>query len=264
MYKLLNIGGSQLDRLRHLTWPRLMRSYLTGEGGEIEYMNLLQVWQSSLISAWGQVGPLVVAVLVTVLGAVIVFAIALVVAHWARRLVEEVLKVVQLEQLVQASGVGAFLRRAEIRLTATQIIGEFVRWIIILVGFIAAANILGLSPVVDVLMQILGYLPNVFAAAIVLAAGFIVARLTEGLVRGSLASIDHDAARPVGKLAYWVIVLITFFTALSQLRVAEALTEAVFQTLSWAVALALGLMIGLGAKDLLSKVLIDWYEKIRK
>ena len=70
-------------------------------------------------------------------------------------------------------------------------------------------------------------------------------------------------ARPVGRLAYWVVVVVAFFTALSQLRVAEALTQAVFQTLSWALALAIGLLIGLGAKDLVSKILLDWYEKIR-
>ncbi|MEK7182682.1 MAG: hypothetical protein AAB694_00800 [Patescibacteria group bacterium] len=226
-------------------------------------MNLFEVWQTSLLSAWAQVGPGVLTVLVVAIGAGLVFAITLVIAYWARRLVEEVLKAVQLEQLVQAAGIGIVLHRAEIKLTVSQIIGEFVRWIIILVGFIAAVNILGLTPVVDVLMQILGYLPNVFASALVLAAGFFVARLTEGLVRGALASVDHDAARPVGRLAYWVVVVVAFFTALSQLRVAEALTQAVFQTLSWALALAIGLLIGLGAKDLVSKILLDWYEKIR-
>lgn len=227
-------------------------------------MNLLQLWQESLLSAWSQIGPNLVIVLWTALGAIIVFVIALVAAYWAKRLMEEVLKVAQLDQLATSSGVGAFLHKADIKLTLSQIVGEFVRWVVILVGFIAALNILGLTPVVEVLMRILGYVPNVFAAALVLAAGFFIARLSDGLVRGALASVDHEAAKPVGRLAYWVVVILAFFTALSQLRVAEALTEAVFQTLSWASALALGLAIGLGAKDLLSKILIDWYEKVRK
>ncbi|MBI2594864.1 MAG: hypothetical protein HYW38_01220 [Candidatus Colwellbacteria bacterium] len=227
-------------------------------------MNLLQIWQESLLSAWEQVGPVVLTVLVTVLGSIIIFGVMLVAAHWAKRLIVELLKAAQMEQLSQAAGVAAFLKRADIKMTLSQIIGEFVRWVIVLIGFIAAVNVLGLTPVVNVLMEILGYVPNVFAAALVLAAGFFVARLADGLVRGALASVDHEAAKPVGRLAYWVVLIVAFFTALSQLKVAEALTGAVFQTLSWATALALGLVVGLGAKDLVSKVLLDWYEKVRK
>lgn len=227
-------------------------------------MNLLQVWQTSLLNAWVQVGPVVLSVIVTVFAAAIIFAISLIAAHWVRRLVVELLKAAQLEQLSQAAGFAGFLKRADIKFSTTDIVGEFVRWVIVLVGFIAAVNVLGLAPVVDVLMQILGYIPSVFAAALILAAGFFIARLCESLVRGALASVDHEAARPVGRLTYWVIVVLSFFAALSQLKIAEALTEAVFQTLSWATALALGLLVGLGGKDLLSKVLIDWYDKIRK
>ena len=218
----------------------------------------------SLSNAWAQVGPIALNAVVVVFAAAIIFALSLIAAHWARRLVVELLKAAQLEQLSQAAGFAGFLKRADIQFTTTDIVGEFVRWVIVLVGFIATVNVLGLSPVVDVLMQILGYLPSVFAAALILAAGFFIARLGDGLVRGALVSVDHEAARPVGRLTYWVIVILSFFAALSQLKIAEALTDAVFQTLSWATALALGLLIGLGAKDLLSKVLVDWYDKIRK
>lgn len=227
-------------------------------------MNLLEVWQASLLNAWVQVGPAVLSVVVTVFAAAVVFAVSLIAAHWVRRLVVELLRAVQLEQLSQAAGFAGFLKRADIRFTTTDIVGEFVRWVIVLVGFIAAVNVLGLQPVVDVLMQILGYIPSVFAAALILAAGFFIARLGESLVRGALASVDHEAARPVGRLTHWVIVVLSFFAALSQLQIAAALTDAVFQTLSWATALALGLLVGLGGKDLLSRILVDWYDKIRK
>lgn len=234
------------------------------EGGDTREMNFFQVWQESLFGAWNQVGPTIGMALVTALGAVVVFVVALVISYWVKRLIDELLKVVQLEELSKASGITAFLKKADIKLSSSEIIGEFVRWLVILIGFIAAVNVLGLTAVVDVLLRLLGYLPNVFAGALILAVGFVVARITDGLVRGALATVDHEAARPVGRLAYWVILILAFFAALSQLKIAEALTQAVFQTLSWATALALGLVVGLGAKDLVSKILIDWYEKIRK
>lgn len=227
-------------------------------------MNLLQVWQEAVLAAWSQVSPGLIIVFWTVVGAIVVFVIALLVAYWGKRIIEEILKAVQFEQLSKTAGVDTFLSRAEIKFSASELIGEFVKWVIILVGFIAAVNILGLTTVVDVLMRLLGYLPNVFAAALILAVGYIVARLADGIVRGALATVDHEAARPVGRLAYWVVLILALFAGLDQLKVAPALTEAVFQTLSWASALAIGLLVGLGAKDLVSKILMDWYEKVRR
>lgn len=227
-------------------------------------MNLLQVWQEALLGAWAQVAPGATIAIATFFGAVVVFVAALVIAYWAHRIVVEVLRAVQFEQLTAAAGLEGFWKKADIKLTTSEIIGELIRWIVLLIGFIAAVNVLGLTPVVDVLLQILGYVPNVFAAALILAAGFVVARFVDHLVRGAVSSIDHEAARPVGRLGYWAVVVLTFFAALSQLQIAQALTDAVFQTLSWAMALALGLAIGLGTKDLLAKILIDWYEKVRK
>lgn len=227
-------------------------------------MNFLQIWQASILSAWGQVGPTLGFAIVTILAAVIVFVVALIISYWAKRIIVELLKALQFNDLMKTAGIEGFLKKADIKLSPTEIVAEFVHWIVILVGFIAAVNVLGLTAVVDVLMRLLGYLPNVFAGALILAAGFVVAKITDGLVRGALAAVDPESSRPVGRLSYWVVLILAFFAALSQLKIAEALTEAVFQTLSWATALALGLLIGLGGKDLIAKILIDWYEKVKK
>jgi len=227
-------------------------------------MDILTTLQTSFFSAWAQVGSGIINLLASIIGASVIFIITLVVSGWVKKAVEELLKAIQFESLSKTSGFDNFLKRAELKLTATEIFGEFVRWFIILVGFMASVNVLGLQPVVGVLISIIGYIPKVFAAALILGAGFIIGRLVDGLVRGALSTVAHDSARQVGKLAYWAVVVLAFFAALDQLKIAPALTASIFQTISWASALAIGLMVGLGAKDLVSKILLEWYEKIKK
>ena len=142
--------------------------------------------------------------------------------------------------------------------------GDVIRWILLLVFFLAAVDVLGLTTVSQVLAQLLGYIPNVFASALIFGAGFVIANLADGLVRGSFATIDHEAARPVGRLARWVILVVAFFAAIDQLQIAESLSETFFQGLTYTLTLIFGLSIGLGAKDLVSKVLEDWYKRISK
>lgn len=227
-------------------------------------MPILQTWQDALLASWFQVSTVLVTFIPKFLGAVVVFVIGLVVASWGKRIVEEVLRLVKLEDLSKRTGFATYLDRAGIRMTASETLGEIVKWILFLIFFSAAVEILGLTIVSQVLSRLLSYIPNVFAAALILGAGVIIANLVDGLVRGAFATIDHESARPVGKLARWVVLIVAFFAAVDQLQVAQALINTFFQGLTWTLVLILGLSIGLGSKDLVAKLLEDWYKKVSK
>lgn len=224
----------------------------------------LSSWQSALLTSWSEVWSSFLRVLPSVVGAIVVFAIGLVLAYWVKRLLIRGLKLIRLESATSKLGIDQYLTKAEIKFSFIELIGTVAEWIIILVFFLAVVDVLGLSAVSSVLAGVLGYLPNVLAAALIFAAGYIVAGLADGLVRGALVSVDHDLARPVGKLSRWVIMLVAFFAAVDQLQIARGLIQTFFQGLTYTVVLIVGLSVGLGAKDLVSKILNDWYDKIKK
>jgi hypothetical protein len=217
-----------------------------------------------LIQSWDEVWTSFLGILPIVLGAIVVFAVGLILSYWAKRVVVEVLKLIRLEALTQQAGVEKYLKKADIKLTFTELLGTIVEWIVILVFFLAAVDILGLNVVSQVLLSVLGYIPNVIAAILIFAAGYIVSGIADGLVRGALASVDHEVAKPLGRLARWLIILVAFFAAIDQLQIARGLVSVFYQGLTYTVVIAVGLAFGLGAKDVVAKVLNDWYEKIRK
>ena len=227
-------------------------------------MQALSSWQTALIVSWGQVWTAFLGILPSILGAIVVFAVGLILAFWVKRLVVEVLKLVRLDKLTKSAGFDKYLSKADISLSFTDLLGAVAEWLVILVFFMAGVEILGLTGVSEVLTRVLGYIPNVLAAALIFGAGTFVAGLVDGLVRGALASVDHEAAKPVGRLARWVLLVVTFFSAIDQLKIARGLISTFFQGLTYTVVLVVGLSVGLGAKDLVSRVLNDWYEKIRK
>ncbi len=222
----------------------------TARRGVRNMTNGMSVWQTALISSWSQVWTSVLGVLPVIIGAIIVFAIGLVLAYWAKRLIAEFLKIIKLQKLSDQLGIENFLKKADIKLSFADIIASIIEWIIILVFFLSAVDILGLSVVSQVLTKVLSYIPNILAASLILGAGYFIAGLVEGLVRGALSSVDHELAKPVGKLARWFLLLVTVFAAIDQLQIARGLINTFFQGLTYTIVLALGLSIGLGAKDL--------------
>ena len=227
-------------------------------------MNTVSSWQSSLNNSWGQVWSSFLGVVPQIFGAILVFAIGLVLAFWARRLVVEVLKLVQVEKLSRSLKINKFLEKSGLKTSLVEALGKIVEWLIILVFFLTAVDILGLSAVSIVLTNVLGYVPNIIAAALILGAGYYVAGLVENLVSGAFMSVDHKAAKSVSQLARWLVLVTVFFAAIGQLQIAQGLVNTFFQGLTYTLVLAIGLSVGLGAKDLVARILNDWYEKMKK
>lgn len=227
-------------------------------------MNSISSWQGALIASWGQVWSSFLSILPTIIGAILIFAVGLVLSYWVKRLITEFLRFVKLEKLSESLGIDSYLAKAEIKLKLSDLIATIVEWLVILTFFLAAVDILGLTVVSQVLTRVLGYIPNILAAALIFGAGYFVAGLVEGLVRGAFASVDHEAAKPVGKLARWIVILVAFFAAVDQLQIAQGLIVTFFQGLTYTIVLVVGLSVGLGAKDLIARILNDWYEKIKK
>jgi hypothetical protein len=227
-------------------------------------MNNFTSWQDALLDSWSRVWSSIVGGLPSVLGAIIIFAIGLILAFWAKRVVEQLLRSVKLEKFSQRAGIDAYLKKADIKADLAALIATFAEWLIIIVFFLAAVDILGLAVVSQVLVNVVGYVPNIIAAALILGAGTFVATVVGGLVRGALTSVDPALAKPVGKFARWLILIIAVFAAIDQLQIAQGLINVFYQGLTYTIVLAVGLSVGLGAKDLVAKILNDWYERVRK
>lgn len=226
--------------------------------GGIGYLG--NVFAESARSVWS----LVWGASLNIFWAVVVFLVGLAAASWVQKLAIKFFELTKLEKFLSKTGIDKLLDKAEIKLGVADLVAIFLRWLVVLTFFLAAIDILGLSTVSQVLFSILGYVPSIVAAIFVFVLGYLVANLVEGLVKGAVASIDKNIARPLSVLSRWLILLIAFFAALDQLKIAQGLINTFFQGLTYTFVLAIGLSFGLGAKDLVSRILNDWYDKLNK
>lgn len=199
-----------------------------------------------------------------ILAAFLVLIIGLIIANWAKNLTLKILKALQFSALVKKSGFEPFLEKAEITGKIEEITAGLVKWLIILVFFIATVNLLGLNTVSVVLNSILNYIPRIVSAVLVITIGVLLAGLVEGLVKGGLSQIDIKIARFLAKIASYLVVVFASLAAINELKIAQALVNSMFIGFIAMLALGFGLAIGLGAKDLVSRVLEEWYENFRK
>jgi len=226
--------------------------------------NLLSAIQKAVTNAITSTLAGIISYIPTLVGALVVFMIGLLIAKWLKVVVVKFLNLVRLSDLVGQDFTKTFLKNAEITQKLENVIGELVRYLVILISFVASVNILGLTAVTAVLNGLFAYLPTLLAAVLILVAGILFAGFLEKVVKGSLGGLDIKLSRLMGKFTSYVILTFTILATLSQLGIVKSFIDTLFIGFVATIALALGLSFGLGSKDLVKSILEDWYKNFKK
>ena len=221
-------------------------------------------WQEAVWLAGANILTRFFGFLPNLLGALLIFFFGLILAKWGRALVVKVLGVLKLDGLIKKIGFSQFLSKADIKVKAEVFLGEIVRWLIIIVFFIASVNILGLTTVSSVLGGLLGYIPRIVSAVLILTIGVLLAGVIEGFIKGAVNQVDPKTSRLLSKVASYLVVIVSTLAAVNELGIAQSLINTLFIGVIATLTLGIGLAIGLGAKELVSRVLMDWYSDTKK
>ncbi len=183
------------------------------------------------------------------LAAIVIFLIGVVVAVILRNILIRALNLVGFEKNLANTGIPESLKRADSALTVTKLLGELLRWFIILVFLIPAVDQLGLSQVNEVIKSLLYYIPNVVVAVIIVTIGSVFAKIARDFVTATASSLGTQTARSAGQIARWSLMIFALLAALAQLGVAQDLIKILFTGFVAMLAIAGGLAFGLGGKE---------------
>lgn len=187
--------------------------------------------------------------------AVIIFVLGWVVGAILGRLVAQVVNSLRVDQALRAAGVERVLERGGFSLNSGAFLGMLVKWFFILVFLVASLEVLGLTQVTMFLSAVvLGYLPRVIVAVLILLVAAVVADAAQRLVAGSARAANLRSANFLGSMTRWAIWIFAVLAALDQLGVTP-FVQTLFTGVVVALALAFGLAFGLGGQQAASRFL---------
>ncbi len=216
-----------------------------------------QVLSASFTRLWAGVimfiPNLIVALVILVIGWAIGAAIAKAISHF--------MKMIKFDEALKRAGFEEVTKKAGLNLNSGHFIGGLVKYFIIVVFLIASFDVLGLNQVTAFLQQIvLGYLPQLIIAVLILLVGGVVGDVVSRIVMASAKSAGLSSAGFVSTVAKWAVWVFAILVALSQMGIAGAFIQTLFTGFVVAVSLALGLSFGLGGQDAAARTI----EKVRE
>ncbi len=225
---------------------------------------LFTTWASTLNASFQNLFYGLVAFIPNLVIAVIIFVVGWLIGLGLGRVVKQIVDAIRIDQVLRAAGVERVVERAGFRLSAGAFLGALVEWFFIVVFLVAALGVLHLDAVNQFLSTVvLGYLPQVIVAVLILLVAAVVAQVAQRVVVGGAKAAHLASANFLGSVAKWAIWVFAILAALDQLQVATAFVQTLFTGIVIAVALAVGLAFGLGGQGAAARYLDHVREEIK-
>ncbi|MCX6790298.1 MAG: hypothetical protein NTV60_02090 [Candidatus Kaiserbacteria bacterium] len=181
--------------------------------------------------------------------AVVIFIVGWLVGVGVGRVVTQLVNALRIDQALKATGIEHMLSRAGFELSSGKFLGFLVKWFFIVVFLVASLDVLKLTTVnLFISDVVLGYLPQVIVAVLILLVAAVVADAARRVVEGSAKAAQLHSAGFLGKVAQYAIWTFALLAALAQLNVATAFVQTFFTGIVIAASLAIGLAFGLGGQ----------------
>src|SRR3989338_7775182 len=140
---------------------------------------MLQSLLETVLASFNTLWEGFVAIIPSLVAAFLVLVIGWAIAVVLARLVEKIIHALWIEHAVEKLRVKEMFSEIGIKFSFAELIGWLVKWFLLIVVFIAAADILGLSQITVFLQSVVLYIPNVIIAVVIVLLGVLIGRSEE-------------------------------------------------------------------------------------
>ncbi|WP_431157560.1 mechanosensitive ion channel family protein [Winogradskyella poriferorum] len=215
------------------------------------------VMLKSLTSMWMEITN----VFPNIIGALVVFIVGWIVTKIVVRVIKKVLKVAKVDKLDDKLNEIEIVEGKELNFDTIKIVSNFVKWLMYIVILITASDILGLEIISTQISELLSYLPHLFAALLIFILGLLFANFVKNGLKSLFESMDLSGGKMISQVVFFLILTFISITALNQAGIDTSIITNNINMIIAAFLLAFAIAFGLGAKEVVGKLLKSFYAR---
>ena len=189
------------------------------------------------------------AFLPNLLAMLVILAVGILLARVVRVLLLKFLRVIQFDSWSDRMGFTTLLRKGDLWLKPSAVLGGTVFWILVIVTLMAGLGALNVAAIDTLVAQFFNYLPRVFSAAVILAIGYLFTSFISRAVLITLVNSGYHYARLLAEAIRVLLMLMILAMVMEQLQIATNVVLAAFSILFGGIVIALAIAFGVGGID---------------
>lgn len=216
-----------------------------------------EIWGEAMVDAFRDMMKRVALFLPKLLALFSFILLGVIVGLAIKAILQRVLKAVRIDALSERWGLQAALVKAGFKQPLSQIVGRLGFWTVFVLFLFMGVDALDLPATAGLMGQLIGFLPSVIAAGLLLLVGVLMGNFFAEAALIAAVNAQIQEARLIASMVRWGIFLFTAAMVLTHLGIAKEIVVAAFSILFGGVILALAISIGLGgrriARDMLER-----------
>ena len=224
-------------------------------------MKELTNWTELLYVSLYQFFERAVAIIPTLITAILILFLGWLFAKVVSGIVKRVLKTMKFNTLADKLNLTEYLEKANVQLDPSSLVGKMVYWILILFVWLTTSDALGWTRVSEQLNRLLEFLPDLFVALIFFIVGTYIAGFIRDLIRGATASIGISAGKMISNLVFYFLFMVVSITALEQAGMDTTLITSNLLLIIGTIFIAAAISYGFASRDLLSNILAGFFSR---
>jgi hypothetical protein len=173
----------------------------------------------------------------------IVLVVGWIVAKVIQRILVSVLHRVHFDNFAERGAVGTALKRT--KYTASSLLGMIVFYTILLITLQMAFGVFGSNPISTMLNAIVGWIPKLIVAIVLIVVASAIAKVVKDLLTGVLGGLSYG--RFLASAASVLIIVLGVFAALDQVGIANSITNPILYAALATIGAILAIGVGGGA-----------------
>ncbi len=188
--------------------------------------------------------------------ALIIFLIGYLIARFVQLIVKRFVK--NTNRLITSQKVKKHLQQKHLE-QSSLFIGKTLYWIILIVFITIASEVIGIPVITAWLSGVVQYLPNIFAAIVIIFVGIIGGRIVADIIMSATIKSGVSYGVVLSRTVQYSILLITILIAVDQIGIDIALVTTILSIILAALLFGAALSFGLGAKASVSNIIASYY-----
>ncbi len=224
-------------------------------------METINEWKNVTLDSLSGMGKEIALAFPKILGAIVILFLGWIVIRIILFLLKKILKLAKIDVLNDKVNGMDVTGKGDLKIDLTKIILGFVRWFMILVFLIVAADILDWHIISKEIGNLLNYLPRFFSALVLLMLGFYIGNFVKNTIKRLFDSLEFGGSNIVSNLFFYVIVIFMSITALNQAGVDTTIITNNITLILGSFLLAFALGVGLGSREIVADLLRSFYTR---
>ena len=216
-----------------------------------------QTAMDSLTTMWLEISK----IFPNIIGTLFVLIIGFFITKLVVKIIKKVLKLAKVNKLDEKINEIEIVEGKNLNFDTVKFVSTFVKWLMYIMLIIMASDIMNLTIISVQIGELFAYLPKLFTALVIFILGLLFANFVKNGLKSLFESMDLSGGKMISQVVFFLLLTFISVTALNQAGIdTEIITNNINMIIA-AFLLAFAIAFGLGAREVVGKLLKTFYAR---